>query len=58
MDQLELRRITLHPRVNATDLVILTGNFSIPAGLRATEAALSRQEVHQFLLQICFALNV
>ncbi|XP_009779720.1 chloroplast sensor kinase, chloroplastic isoform X1 [Nicotiana tabacum] len=44
MDQLELRRITLHPHVNATDLVILTGNFSIPAGLRAAEAALSRQE--------------
>lgn len=44
MDRLELQRITLHPRVNETDLVILIGNFSIPAGLRIAEAALSRQE--------------
>ncbi|KAH0669153.1 hypothetical protein KY285_023311 [Solanum tuberosum] len=44
MDRLELQRIILHPRVNATDLVILIGNFSIPAGLRIAEAALSRQE--------------
>ncbi|KAJ8569741.1 hypothetical protein K7X08_006318 [Anisodus acutangulus] len=44
MDRLELRRITLHPHVNATDLVILVGNFSIPAGLRTAEAALSRKE--------------
>ncbi|XP_006357595.1 chloroplast sensor kinase, chloroplastic [Solanum tuberosum] len=44
MDRLELQRVILHPRVNATDLVILIGNFSIPAGLRIAEAALSRQE--------------
>ncbi|XP_060214034.1 chloroplast sensor kinase, chloroplastic [Lycium barbarum] len=44
MDCLELRRITLHPHANATDLVILIGNFSIPAGLRIAEAALSRKE--------------
>lgn len=48
MDRLELQRIILHPCVNETDLVILIGNFSIPAGLRIAEAALSRQEVHQF----------
>jgi len=57
MDRLELQRVILHPRVNATDLVILIGNFSIPAGLRIAEAALSRQEVHQIILQIYFALN-
>ncbi|XP_004239136.2 chloroplast sensor kinase, chloroplastic [Solanum lycopersicum] len=44
MDRLELQRIILHPCVNETDLVILIGNFSIPAGLRIAEAALSRQE--------------
>ncbi|XP_055810385.1 chloroplast sensor kinase, chloroplastic [Solanum dulcamara] len=44
MDRLELQRIVLHPRVNATDLVVLIGNFSIPAGLRIAEASLSRQE--------------
>ncbi|CAN4124005.1 unnamed protein product [Withania somnifera] len=44
MDRLELQRITLHPRVNAADLVILIGNFSMPAGLRIAEAALSRKE--------------
>ncbi|KAF3615929.1 Chloroplast sensor kinase, chloroplastic [Capsicum annuum] len=48
MDRLELQRITLHPHANATDLVILIGNFSIPAGLRIAEATLSRQEVELF----------
>lgn len=57
MDRLELQRIILHPCVNETDLVILIGNFSIPAGLRIAEAALSRQEVHQLILQMCFALK-
>lgn len=44
MDRLELQLITVHPRVNATDLVLLIGNFSMPAGLRIAESALSRKE--------------
>ncbi|KAJ0256191.1 Chloroplast sensor kinase [Hirschfeldia incana] len=45
MDRLELRRVTCYPSVNAADVVILVGNFGIPAGLRAAEASLSTQQV-------------
>lgn len=47
MDRLELRRVTAYPgvNVNATDVVIVVGNFNIPTGLRAAEAALSSQQV-------------
>lgn len=45
MDQLELRRITFYPNVDVADIVILVGNFSIQAGLRAAEAALSSRAV-------------
>ncbi|XP_010556211.1 PREDICTED: chloroplast sensor kinase, chloroplastic isoform X2 [Tarenaya hassleriana] len=45
MDRLELRRVTCYPGMNAGDVVVLVGNFGIPAGLRAAEAALSSQQV-------------
>lgn len=45
MDRLELRRVTFYPGVNAADIVILIGNFSIPASLRVAESALSNQQV-------------
>ncbi|XP_030545107.1 chloroplast sensor kinase, chloroplastic [Rhodamnia argentea] len=47
MDRLELRRVTSYPvsEVNASDIVILVGNFNVPTGLRAAEAALSNQQV-------------
>lgn len=45
MDRLELRRVVSYPDVNATDIVILVGNFNLPAGLRAAEAALSSRQV-------------
>ncbi|KAL4586976.1 hypothetical protein LXL04_011624 [Taraxacum kok-saghyz] len=44
MDRLELRRVTVYPRRNVTDVVIVIGNFSIPAGLRAAEASLLKQQ--------------
>ncbi|KAK6930946.1 hypothetical protein RJ641_002739 [Dillenia turbinata] len=45
MDRLELRRVTVYPQgTNDSDIVILIGNFSIPTGLRAAEAALSNQQ--------------
>ncbi|XP_057486412.1 chloroplast sensor kinase, chloroplastic isoform X2 [Actinidia eriantha] len=44
MDQLELRRVTVYPGVNAADIVILFSNFSIPSGLRAAEDAISSQQ--------------
>ncbi|KAF8390508.1 hypothetical protein HHK36_025035 [Tetracentron sinense] len=44
MDRLELRRVTLYPGVNASDIVILIGNFSIPTGLRVAEASLLNQQ--------------
>lgn len=44
MDQLELRRITSYPGVHAADIVVLVGNFSMPAGLRVAEAAISSQQ--------------
>lgn len=45
MDRLELRRVMSYPPVNATDIVVLVGNFRVPTGLRTAEAALSSQEV-------------
>lgn len=45
MDRLELRRVASFPGVNVTDVVILVGNFSVPTGLRAAEAAFSSQQV-------------
>ena len=45
MDRLELRRVTLHPRADAEDIVILVGHFTIPTGLRAAEATLSNLQV-------------
>ncbi|CAL9158005.1 chloroplast sensor kinase, chloroplastic-like isoform X1 [Musa acuminata AAA Group] len=48
MDQLELRRVGFYPETDVSesaDCVILVGNFSIPSGLRAAEAALSKQKV-------------
>ncbi|KAK3223459.1 hypothetical protein Dsin_010484 [Dipteronia sinensis] len=45
MDRLELRRVVSYPGVTDADIVILVGNFSVPAGLRAAEAALSSQQV-------------
>lgn len=48
MDQLELRRITYYPNVDVADIVILVGNFSIQAGLRAAEAALSNRVAEHF----------
>ncbi len=46
MDRLELRRVTVYPGgVDVSDTVIIVGNFSIPTGLRAAEAALSNQQV-------------
>jgi hypothetical protein len=48
MDQLELRRVAFFPGIdvaNSTDCVILVCNFSVVAGLRGAEAALSKQEV-------------
>ncbi|KAK8627447.1 hypothetical protein V6N13_135058 [Hibiscus sabdariffa] len=45
MDQLELRRVTSYPAVKAADIVFLVGNFTVPAGLRAAEAALSSQQM-------------
>ncbi|XP_021853870.1 chloroplast sensor kinase, chloroplastic isoform X2 [Spinacia oleracea] len=41
MDRLELRRVTFYPSVDGADIVILVGDFSVPAGLRGAEAALS-----------------
>jgi len=45
MDRLELRRVAYYPTVNGSEIVILVGNFSVPAGLRGAEAALSNQQV-------------
>uniref|UniRef100_A0A803M731 Histidine kinase/HSP90-like ATPase domain-containing protein n=1 Tax=Chenopodium quinoa TaxID=63459 RepID=A0A803M731_CHEQI len=44
MDRLELRRVTFYPTVDGSDIVILVGNFSVPAGLRGAEAALSNMQ--------------
>lgn len=48
MDRLELRRITFYPGVNVDDIVVLIGNFSIPAGLRVAEAAISSKQAELF----------
>lgn len=45
MDRLELRRVTFYPTVNGSDIVLLVGDFSVPAGLRGAESALSNQQV-------------
>ncbi|XP_010248672.1 PREDICTED: chloroplast sensor kinase, chloroplastic [Nelumbo nucifera] len=48
MDRLELRRVTYYPRTTVaerSDIVILIGNFGVPTGLRAAEAALSNQQI-------------
>ncbi|KAE8719604.1 Chloroplast sensor kinase [Hibiscus syriacus] len=45
MDQLELRRVTSYPGVKAVEIVFLVGNFTVPAGLRDAEAALSSQQM-------------
>uniref|UniRef100_A0A803L0U9 Histidine kinase/HSP90-like ATPase domain-containing protein n=1 Tax=Chenopodium quinoa TaxID=63459 RepID=A0A803L0U9_CHEQI len=44
MDRLELRRVTFYPTVDGSDIVILVGNFGVPAGLRGAEAALSNMQ--------------
>ncbi|KAH9614873.1 hypothetical protein KSS87_001174 [Heliosperma pusillum] len=44
MDRLELRRVTLYPSGDGSDIVILVGNFNMPAGLRGAEAALSKKQ--------------
>lgn len=52
--QLELRRVTFHTGIDMSEsggCVILVGNFAIPAGLRAAEVALSKQ-------QVCLNFNV
>ncbi|GER25352.1 chloroplast sensor kinase [Striga asiatica] len=48
MDRLELRCITSHPGGQAADIVVLIGNFSMPAGLRVAEASISRQQAEFF----------
>ncbi|CAN6328911.1 unnamed protein product [Urochloa humidicola] len=50
MDQLELRRVALYPGNNNaperdTNTIVLVGNFSISAGLRAAEAFLVKQQM-------------
>ncbi|MED6168259.1 hypothetical protein PIB30_010321 [Stylosanthes scabra] len=49
MDQLELRRVALYPGDSQPEedgaILILVGHFNIPAGLRATESALSNLQV-------------
>lgn len=44
MDQLELQRVAAYPGVNSAEIVILTGSFSIPTGLRAAESAILNQQ--------------
>nr|CAB3461940.1 unnamed protein product [Digitaria exilis] len=48
MDQLELRRVALYPGINNAperDIVVVVGDFSISAGLRAAEAFLVKQQM-------------
>ncbi|KMT07763.1 hypothetical protein BVRB_6g146860 [Beta vulgaris subsp. vulgaris] len=47
MDRLELRRVTFYPTVDGSDIVILVGNFSVPAGLRGAESALSNLQAKE-----------
>lgn len=53
MDRLELRRVALYPGDTDSEaeeaIVILIGHFSVPAGLRAAEAALSDLQVCWFI---------
>ncbi|KAL9241109.1 hypothetical protein vseg_015257 [Gypsophila vaccaria] len=44
MDRLELRRVTLYPSGNGSEIVILVGNFNMPAGLRSAEASLAKKQ--------------
>ncbi|XP_076909330.1 chloroplast sensor kinase, chloroplastic-like isoform X1 [Bidens hawaiensis] len=44
MDRLELRRVTVYPGRNVSDILILISDFSIPTGLRAAEASLLKQQ--------------
>ncbi|KAF0889779.1 hypothetical protein E2562_031458, partial [Oryza meyeriana var. granulata] len=47
MDQLELRRVALYPETNVSkrETVMLVGNFTISAGLRAAEAFLVKRQM-------------
>ncbi|KAK3139688.1 hypothetical protein QOZ80_5AG0387930 [Eleusine coracana subsp. coracana] len=46
MDQLELRRVALYSGISVPERdVVLVGNFSISAGLRAAEASLVKQQM-------------
>ncbi|GJM87554.1 hypothetical protein PR202_ga03521 [Eleusine coracana subsp. coracana] len=52
MDQLELRRVALYSGISVPERdVVLVGNFSISAGLRAAEASLVKQQVRIACLQ-------
>ncbi|GJS24459.1 plant-specific TFIIB-related protein PTF2 [Tanacetum coccineum] len=44
MDRLELRRVTVYPGRNVSDILIVIGNFSIPTGLRVAKASLLKQQ--------------
>ncbi|XP_043726082.1 chloroplast sensor kinase, chloroplastic [Telopea speciosissima] len=57
MDQLELRRVILYPRISIpdrADVIVLIGNFGIPTGSRAAEATLSNRQVE--IIPECRAL--
>lgn len=59
MDQLELRRITFYPGVHVADIVMLVANFSMPAGLRVAEAAISSKQVWICILSlVCVCMCV
>lgn len=61
MDQLELRRVVFYPETDVSesaDCVILVGNFSIPSGLRAAEAALSKQKVCHLTLYLVYIMTI
>nr|TKW28418.1 hypothetical protein SEVIR_3G315100v2 [Setaria viridis] len=61
MDQLELRRVALYPGINNVperDTVVLVGNFSISAGLRAAEAFLVKQQKAYLVQQTSWQNNV
>lgn len=48
MDQLELRQVANFPGIDVPEIsecIVLVANFAIPAGLRAAEAALLKQQV-------------
>ena len=56
MDRLELRRVTVYPGRNVSDILIVIGNFSIPTGLRVAEASLLKQQVYN-LCNLMFLQN-